>query len=190
MTPSILHNDDSFDQLYKEKYRSLSATFWIPLNIALEASEWLSKNDQVLDIGSGVGKFCTIGALTNKVQFTGVEIRKNLHQEAIMVKGKLQLENLVFINEDIINIDFNQYSSFFYYNPFCEFLSVSEKIDASIQSSEVQFLKHEDIVIQKLSKLPKDTRIATYNSPCLPLPSSFELVELKCNNLLSFWIKK
>jgi len=70
--------DISFDYLYPKRIQDLSGLHWTSLEIAKKSSEYLSApNSKVLDIGSGVGKFCiSAGFFEPETLFYGVEQRK------------------------------------------------------------------------------------------------------------------
>ena len=53
-------SDNRFNTLYPEPIRLLAARHWTPLNVARRASLFLAAEHgaRILDIGSGVGKFC------------------------------------------------------------------------------------------------------------------------------------
>src|SRR3954471_20676012 len=73
--------DDEFDTVYSERVRSHSERHWTPVEVATRAADLLvaSAYTRVLDVGSGAGKFCIVGALaTRHGRFYGVEQRADL----------------------------------------------------------------------------------------------------------------
>ncbi len=66
INPALFRKDVTFDDLYPEDIQNLSPMHWTPVDIARRASNFLAiPNARVLDIGSGVGKFCiTAGFFT------------------------------------------------------------------------------------------------------------------------------
>src|SRR5580693_8048600 len=73
--------DDRFQHLYPPSVRSLSTRHWTPLHITRRVAQYLTPTDnvKVLDIGSGVGKFCMAAAhFSPSGFFYGVEQRKDL----------------------------------------------------------------------------------------------------------------
>jgi cyclopropane fatty-acyl-phospholipid synthase-like methyltransferase len=60
----IFKNDDTFNKLYPIGIERKAIKHWSRLEIAKSAAEFLAaqNNVHVLDIGSGVGKFCLAAA--------------------------------------------------------------------------------------------------------------------------------
>ena len=57
-------SDKQFNELYPPAIQSLARRHWTPLDVARKAANYLAAEDNVkiLDIGSGVGKFCLSAA--------------------------------------------------------------------------------------------------------------------------------
>ena len=74
--------DEQFNTIYPTSIRRLSEKHWTPVSVAKAAAEFLVTNPgtRVLDIGSGAGKFCMVGAVHTRGFFTGVEQREELVQ--------------------------------------------------------------------------------------------------------------
>ncbi|SEO26741.1 hypothetical protein [Niastella yeongjuensis] len=78
-------NDSHLNKLYPESIQLLAARHWTPLNIIQLVIPFLVTHPgiKVLDIGSGVGKFCVAGAYYKPyASFYGVEQRKDLVDHA------------------------------------------------------------------------------------------------------------
>jgi len=184
-------NDEEFDKLYAEKYRKHSVIHWTPIEVAKAALDWLeiTKESEILDIGSGVGKFCSLGGLLTEGHFTGIEMRGELVETAKSISEILELGNVHFLHSNITDLDFSQFDSFYYYNPFCEQLATSDQIDNTISFSTDQHREYEDYVIDQLSDLPANTRVVTYCSEKFAFPDTYELKDLMFNGTLALWIK-
>jgi len=80
----LLTTDTAFDAHYPPVIRAHAFTHFTPVDVARAAAAFLVKapGDHVLDVGSGAGKFCCVGALTTTGHFTGVERRSALHAAA------------------------------------------------------------------------------------------------------------
>jgi len=73
-----------------------------------------------LDIGSGAGKFCLIGAASTKGLFYGVEQRKELVNLCKSIAKTHQINNVEIFHSNITEISFSDYDAFYFYNPFYE----------------------------------------------------------------------
>ncbi len=184
-------DDKQFDALYPKRIQKHSFIHWTPMEIMETTIDWLklNQNSRVLDIGSGVGKFCLLGAMRSKAQFTGVEKRGDLVEIAEKVKNQLQLENVTFRNDDIVNVPFEDYTAFYYYNPFCEYIAEFDRVDDTITYDPDTYRYYEDYVIDQLDLLPVKTRVVTYCSGTFPLPASYEMRDLLYDGKLALWVK-
>lgn len=181
----------NFDSLLEPDFQPLSSTFWTPLDIIQKTLDWLDITDdsKILDIGSGVGKFCITGNVLSKGQFTGVEIRKNLITESERITKELQLTRAQFIHSDIKEVPFDKYNTFFFYNPFCEHLAINEIIDDTLDLSSENHCNYEAIISEKFNLLASGTKVVTYNSNQFIFPSSYRLKKMNKTGDLVLWIK-
>ncbi|MBL4592482.1 MAG: methyltransferase domain-containing protein [Flavobacteriales bacterium] len=188
---SDISNQD-FDKLYPEYIRSLSNIHWTPIEIIEVAIEWLGaySGANILDIGSGAGKFCIVGGILSNSKFTGIEKRGNLVSEANKLLKNFELNNVRFINANILNSDFRKYDAFYYFNPFCEQIASCQWIDQNISFSKTKYRLYENYVYSQLLKMPLGTRLVTYCSHDFSPPSSYKIKEMMFNGLLVLWIKK
>lgn len=127
--------DARLHQLYPQPVRAQARMHWTPLYIAQKVVSYLAPNDtlKILDIGSGVGKFCLAGAFYKpSVSFYGVEQRKNLIEHAEAARKKLGFQNVHFIHRNFTQLNLNEYDHFYFYNAFFENLDGTDKIDNDI----------------------------------------------------------
>ncbi|NVK65562.1 MAG: methyltransferase domain-containing protein [Flavobacteriales bacterium] len=187
----ICRNDDAFEKMLQEAVRGHSFVHWTPVEVIKTAVDWLGtgRNNRVLDIGSGTGKFCLVAAMNSNAHYTGVELRENLYQEAQRLKSELELSNVEFIHGDVKNIDFNNFTSFYFYNPFCEHIAISGGIDDQISFDEDAFYSYQELVENKLKETPKGTKLVKYCSPELEISMDFDLHDMYFDGQLQLWIK-
>jgi SAM-dependent methyltransferase len=186
------NNDDQFHQLYSAPIRSLAAKHWTPLHITWRVAQFLAptENSRVLDIGSGVGKFCLAAAhCMPSALFFGIEQRKDLVAHAERVRNKLGLENARFIHGNFTQLDFRQYDHFYFYNSFYENLVTTDKIDDSIAYSIELYNYYNRYLYKKLDGMPGGTRLVTFHSLEEEIPPGYQLVESQVECLLKLWIK-
>lgn len=171
----------------------LSSIHWTPLQVAIASAKYLSDdspNSAILDIGSGAGKFCILGSLVTDANFTGVELRKNLFELSREIVQKHAIERLTFVHGDVTNLDFSNYSGFYFYNSFAENVFPNGKIDASITLNEDNYYSFTDSVKNKLANCPSQTKLVTYCTSRRIVPNDFTLVKSLVSGKLLFWIKK
>ena len=188
----FFHNDAEFDWLYLEHFQLLSQKHWTPLAIAKKAAEYLNvKGAKILDIGSGVGKFCLTGAHHfPSAYYFGVEQRHELVHYANLTKQYLELENVSFIHANITQVNFREFDHFYFYNSFYENIDQQNAIDDTIECSYSLYEYYTQYLRSAFKVLPSGTRVGTYQSLGEILPDDFKLVERSFSTLLRLWIKE
>lgn len=189
---NCFQTDENFNQLYPEKIRLLARKHWTPILVTEKISNFLAVKDaKVLDIGSGVGKFCLYAAkLHPQTTFYGIEQRPALVKEANSLKNKLALNNVHFIAGNFIDLDFSEFDHFYFYNSFYENLRGTEKIDDTVSFHENLYSSYRQSLLKKLDQAPSGTRLATFHYIEDEVPRFFLEVGADINNQLKFWIKE
>lgn len=184
--------DELFDKLYPLSIQVLARKHWTPLLIARKAASFLTSdnNARILDIGSGVGKFCLTAAYFKPDAFYyGVEQRKSLINYADTTKSTLGIENVSFIHGNFTQLDFRNYDHFYFFNSFYENLSGTNKIDDSIDYSRGLYNYYNRYLYQQLELKPAGTKLATYHSLEEEVPEGYRLIGSEKGSLLKYWIK-
>ncbi len=184
--------DEQFNQLYPAPIRLLSQSHWTPLSVAKKSAIFLApeSNVKILDIGSGVGKFClTAAKLKPNAFFYGVEQRKELLAHADKAKKILDLKNVSFISGNFTQLDLRDFDHFYFFNSFYENLSGTSKIDNSIDYSSDLYNYYNRFLHIQLAQKPPGTRLVTYHSLEDEIPKAFQLVHAQLDNQLKYWIK-
>ena len=133
---SILNGD--FELVYSTEIMALSNQHWTPSDVIKETLNFLciKENSKIIDIGSGVGKFCISGAvLKPKCSFYGVECREKFVDISIKIKDDYRIDNSYFINRDFSAIDFNNFNGVYFFNSFQENIDDKAVIDELSQLS-------------------------------------------------------
>jgi hypothetical protein len=185
-------SDFEFNSLYPLPIRALAKYHWTPLSIAMKAAKFLAAEDNVriLDIGSGVGKFCLAAAHhTPKATYFGVEQRKSLINFANAAKQHLQLDNVSFIHGNFTQLDLKKYDHFYFYNAFYENLDGTDKIDDSIDYSGELYNYYNRYLYKQLRQMPEGTKVCTLCSLENEIPGNFQLISPDMDDPLKFWIK-
>src|SRR5690606_33132656 len=112
-SPVYCRSDKEFDAVYPLKIRKLSSRHWTPVEMAKRAANFLVNNAEtrVLDIGSGVCKFCLVSAAYTQVNFTGVEQRESLVRLSQKIAKRFRIERINFVHANIKNINFKDFDS-------------------------------------------------------------------------------
>ncbi len=185
-------SDAELNRLYPAAMQQLAKQHWTDLAVAKRAANFLAAEPgvRILDIGSGVGKFCLAAAHFKPFAFYyGVEQRRNLAAVADAVKETIGLTNVTFIAGNFTQLDFRQYDHFYFYNSFYENLSGTSKIDNSIDYSAELYYYYNRYLYKQLEQKPAGTRLATYHSLEDEIPPCYHVVKTEMNDLLKFWIK-
>lgn len=184
--------DEEFDEIYPMSVRKKSKVHWTPIRVASIAAQLLVDRPgvKVLDAGSGVGKFCFVGAVMTKGIFTGIEQRKDLTDLSNDLFEKYGLSNAFAIHSNITSVNFKHYDAFYFYNPFMENLCVSHRIDDAVKLSIDYYKQYIRYVRKQLHELPYGTRVVTYCSNGLKIPLGYCKVATYADGHLDLWIKR
>lgn len=187
-------SDRQFDLLFPRPVRVLSRRHWTPIPVAIRALELLETDSstRVLDVGSGVGKFCLVASLTGEGKFTGIEQRKSLFDVAVNCANLLGASRASFIHGNLDTLDWSQFDAFYLYNPFYEHVEPTALIDKNITIGEEHFTYYVKVVENKLRGLPVGTRVAIFHGFGGTLPSNYQRTakEPFHGDYLELWVKE
>lgn len=192
-TSNYLRSDIRFNLLFPPAIRRHAGKHWTPLHISRLATAFLAEkpNVRVLDIGSGVGKFCLSAACyAPEVHFTGVEQRGYLVHYAQEAQEQLGIENVSFIEGNFTELDFSHYDHFYFFNSFYENLEGMERIDNIVDHAETLYDYYVRRLYLALKDKPPGTRIVTYHSLQDEIPRTYRLTDSLENGELNFWIRQ
>jgi len=183
--------EEEYNSIYPENIRQLSGKHWTPVSVAKIAAEYLAAGSgtKVLDIGSGVGKFCMIGSALTEGHFTGVEYREELCNLSNELARKYDLANIEFIHSNITGIDFKEYQAFYFFNSFIEHMSESEVMDSSVPVSPQLYGKYNQYLRMQFAGMPVGTRLATYWGNSEEVPRGYVVQATAFEGELKMWEK-
>jgi SAM-dependent methyltransferase len=192
LNPALLRDDTTFDDLYPEHIQNLSQMHWTPVDIARKVSDFLAiPNARVLDIGSGVGKFClTAGFFHPETTFYGIEQREELYTFAEIAKTAIDLPNVNFIHGNLVDLDFSCFNHFYFYNAFYENIEPDSRIDYAVKTSFELYDQYSRFVYQMLAEKPPETRLVTFHAPDTQVPPGYKLINNSYSRVLKMWIKE
>lgn len=180
-------NDQSFNELIPFYLQEKIKQHFSPKEVILKAAEFLctASNTKILDVGSGVGKFCLLAAQEYpEHHFYGIEIREDLHEAARQLQKKIKVNNVTFLNGNVREMSLQEYHHFYLFNPFYEHLEPENGIDQSMVFSEKKYLSYSAHVYKQLERMPPGTRVATFHVVEATLPSSYALLNSWYDNSL------
>lgn len=187
-----LTNDCKFNELFPREIQKFASKHWTPFEIIDLVVDFLAEDScKILDIGSGIGKFCLAGAYyAPHAQFFGIEQRHNLVDYATTAQQKLGIPNAAFIKGNFTQFDLKEFNHFYFFNSFFENLDGVKPLDETIELSPALFDYYNQYLYTELKKMPAGTKIATYHSILNKIPRTYELVESYEYAHLNFWIKR
>jgi hypothetical protein len=168
--------DSAFDALVPAELRHLSQVHWTPVDIAIRAAALLSPGPsaRVLDVGSGVGKFCAVGALSANGIWCGVELHEDLVNAGRRLTRALGIAHRTsFVHGDVLGIDWSEFDALYLYNPF-ELRLFSEALTS--REHELAYKVQVARVQERLALLRGGTRVLTLQGFGGVMPSTYELV--------------
>lgn len=191
--PARYVTDSAFDWLYPERIQQLSKRHWTPMSVARKSAQFLanSPGKKVLDIGSGVGKFCILGGISfPQVNFYGVEQREELYHLSLEAKEAANVQNVDFIHANFTKIDLDAYDNFYFYNSFFENIDDGDKIDHEVECSASLYVYYSRFLYRALDKKCSGTRLVTFHSLENEVPPSYQVVDVSPDFQLKMWIKR
>jgi SAM-dependent methyltransferase len=186
--------DEEVDLVYPPTLRAASRAYFSPVVVARRAAELLveSPATRVMDVGSGAGKFCLVGALTTGASFVGVERRARLVDVAEAAARRLGVNSVRFVVGGIDAIDPAEHDALYFFNPFLENLwPAAEWLDAAVELSPAQFDRDVALALGLLGRARAGMRVATYNGIGVKMPETYRLLarEWHMAAYLDLWVK-
>jgi SAM-dependent methyltransferase len=186
--------DAEFDAIYPAPIRAASSAFWTPVSVALRAVRLLTcgATVRVLDVGSGPGKVCLIGAAVTTAEFVGVEQREHLVQAAWEGAERLGIAGAEFVHGTFEMVDIATFDAVYFFNPFEENVFVHEcRLDETVTLSDERFFADIRAAESLLERARVGTRVVTYHGFGGRMPLGYRRVvrERAHSDYLELWIK-
>lgn len=184
-------DDEAFDQIFPVQLRTVSEFHFTPLKVAQVAAKFLveTPGGRVLDIGSGAGKFCFVGAVCTAGHFVGVEQRESLHRVAVELAERYDLKNTTFQLGNCMDLDFSAYNALYFFNSFQENIVQDSAIDDTVALDRAYYKQYARQLRERLGDMRKGTRLATYFSYLTEVPDCFELRASDFDRKLKLWVR-
>lgn len=184
-------SDEAFDASYPDAVRAASAAFWTPVDVALEAAALLvaGAGARVLDVGSGAGKLCVIGALATGASFTGVEKQPELVEVARDHAARFGATGARFLVGGPDAVEWSDFDAIYLFNPF--------RVLPAADGPGVEVARERplaDIVLTErlLDVARPGTRVVTYCGFGGDMPDAYALVPRSrgVSPHLRMWVKR
>ena len=186
--------DAEFDRVFPASARDVSSEYWTPVAVAQRAASLLVQEGcrRVLDVGSGVGKFCIVGAAFTGATFVGVEHRGHFVATAREAARRIGVSSAEFIHGtfDVVNVA--EFDALYFYNPFEENLwPPYVQLDQTVHLSEGRFSADLELAQLMLAQAPIGTRVMTYHGLGDGIPAGYALArkEPHRSGYLKLWVK-
>jgi SAM-dependent methyltransferase len=156
--------DRELDDVFPLEARRASKVHWTPVAVAAHAARLLVDRPgmTILDVGSGVGKFCLVAAATVRARIRGIEQRAHLVEIARAAALKLEVK-VDFIHGTLDSQDPAAVDGVYLFNPFAENLSpMRDRIDNSVELNPQRFRRDVEATERFLRGARTGTRVVTY----------------------------
>lgn len=187
--------DVAFDRHLPAPSRAVSSEYWTPVEVAVRAASWLqeAKVCRVLDVGSGAGKFCVLGALLCNATFIGLEQRSQLAEEATSLSARFGLSKRVHFEVGQFSpLCLFEADAIYLFNPFGENLyGAEDRFDETVELNHSRYARDVKAVELALDRAPPGTHLLTYNGFGGKVPRSYQemKVDRELPNVLRLWRK-
>lgn len=175
-------HDYAFDRLMPARLRAASERFWTPIEVTSRAAVWFEELGirSVVDIGSGVGKFCIAGALIGTCSYVGIEQRPPLVNVARNLAWLLGVDGQVsFLDGEFGKLETPAADCYYLYNPFEENLfPIEESLDDHVELSRDRFRQDLRSFRALVSQLPFGAYVLTYNGVGGRMPEGLDEVRV------------
>lgn len=185
-------SDEEFNHIYPPHANKIADTHFTPINVAKTAVAFLVVNERtkVLDVGSGTGKFCMIGASRTNATFHGVEQRAWMIDLANLIAWERQISNVKFFHMNLMRFPIKEYDSIYFFNSFYENIDSFAKIDDTVPVGYSYYEKYNNYLISQLELTKPKTRLATYWVSRNDVPEVFVEVGSFFDDKLILWERK
>ncbi len=184
--------DRELDEVFPLEARRASRVHWTPVAVAAHAARLLADRPgaTILDVGSGVGKFCLVAAATVRARIRGIEQRAHLVDIARTAAAKLQVE-VEFVHGTLDTQDPTAVDGIYLFNPFAENLSpMRDRIDDSVELSPERFRRDVAATERFLRGARVGTRVVTYCGFGGAMPEEYVLNHREWHGSnLELWVK-
>jgi len=187
-----LVDDRLFDDVYPLHIRKASSVHWTPVEVAVRASKLLAVEPgaTLLDVGSGVGKFCIVAAAAVDARVRGIEQRPHLVEIAERAAARVGVD-VTFTTGVFSPADAEGVDGFYLFNPFAENVcSSADSIDVTVERSVARFERDIALAEDLFREARLGARVVTYCGFGGRLPAGYTLATReRCAGMIELWVK-
>jgi hypothetical protein len=99
------------------------------------------------------------------------------------------LSNIAFIHSNIMDINFKEFTAFYFFNSFFENILRDESIDKKVELDKQLFFIYSGYIRKQLSKMPIGTKLATYYAYSEEIPLNYTLLSTELDGRFKMWVK-
>ncbi len=186
--------DEAFDAFLSERAHRKADAYWSCIDAAQTACRFFHEAgaERILDVGSGVGKFCAVASLMLRRRVWGLERRGELVNEARQLALKLGAD-AVFIEGTLAAVDPSRFDGLYFYNPFGEYIADDAgRYDGALPKSFDAFVQDVRTVEAWLRAAPVGTALVTYNGWGGRIPPTFAVraaTRVRAD-MMRLWVKE
>ncbi|TGM82143.1 methyltransferase domain-containing protein [Leptospira mtsangambouensis] len=159
--------DESWDAFLPLHLQKLSPFQWTPISVIERTWKYLFSDGvtSVVDLGSGVGKFCINLSLlsSESIEVIGLEDREELLSVSEAMKKLWGLSRVQFQKKNFLTHFPFGHSHYYCFNPLYETIKGSHSIDLKKNKSANQFLKDLRTFKQNLFLLKPKSKLITFH---------------------------
>jgi SAM-dependent methyltransferase len=189
-----LVDDRVFDEVFPREAQARSSLYWTPVEVAVRAANLLADRSgaTILDVGSGIGKFCIVAAAAVNADVRGLEHRPHFIEVAREAAAKIGVTP-TFHGGSIDEEDAAAIDGFYFFNPFGENLcSARDRLDGTVELNEDRFWSDVAATSRLLARARVGARVVTYCGFGGDMPAGFvrAMGERCAGGRLELWIKQ
>ncbi|HKU39072.1 MAG TPA: class I SAM-dependent methyltransferase [Polyangiales bacterium] len=144
----------------------------------MRVAKWLDEQGarSVVDVGSGVGKFCVAAALCGSFECIGIEQRPRLVSVARHLAQRFDVADRVrFVQSAAAT--WPRADAYYLYNPFGENVCTrANQLDATVELTAERYRREVEATEQAFAAAPVGTLVVTYNGFGGRMPDSYREV--------------
>ncbi|TGL37239.1 methyltransferase [Leptospira perdikensis] len=159
--------DVVWDSYLPKNFQTLSPFQWTPVSVIERTWAYLQVDQakSIVDLGSGVGKFCIYLSLLSKdtIRIIGLEDREDLVSVSESQKILWDRNQVEFQRFDFLKNFPSGHSHYYCFNPLYETMKGKHSIDQQKEKSASRFLKDLQILKQNLLLLKPKSKLITFH---------------------------